>query len=183
MKISRTEFSGVLIIEPSVFGDDRGYFLESWNERAYQEAGLGVRFVQDNLSLSQKNVLRGLHFQNPKPQGKLVTVLRGEVFDVMVDLRIESKTFKTWSGLVLSESNHKQVYIPPGFAHGFLVKSETALFYYKCTEFYDPACESTIRWNDPDLGIEWGIDSPTVSKKDSAAKLLKEIPEEKLFRM
>lgn len=183
MKISRTEFSGVLIIEPSVFGDDRGYFLESWNERAYQEAGLGVRFVQDNLSLSQKNVLRGLHFQNPKPQGKLVTVLRGEVFDVMVDLRIESKTFKTWSGLVLSESNHKQVYIPPGFAHGFLVKSETALFYYKCTEFYDPACESTIRWNDPDLGIGWGIDAPSVSKKDSAAKLLMEIPEEKLFRM
>lgn len=183
MKISRTELSGVLIIEPNVFGDDRGYFLESWNERDYQEAGVGVRFVQDNLSLSQKNVLRGLHFQNPKPQGKLVTVLGGEVFDVMVDLRIGSKTFKKWSGLVLSESNHKQVYVPPGFAHGFLVKSDTALFYYKCTEFYDPACESTIRWNDPDLGIDWGINAPTVSKKDSAAKLLNEIPEEKLFRM
>ena len=175
--------SGVLIIEPSVFGDERGYFLESWNERAYRESGLNVQFVQDNISLSQKNVLRGLHFQNPKPQGKLVTVLRGEVFDVFVDLRIGSKTYGKWSGELLSESNHRQVYIPPGFAHGFLVKSENALFYYKCNEFYDPTCESTIRWNDPDLAIDWGIEAPIVSKKDSAALLLKEIPEEKLFRM
>ena len=138
MKVSQTELTGVLIVEPDVFGDSRGFFMESWNQRRYGEQGVPTEFVQDNLSRSGKGILRGLHFQNPNPQGKLVSVLEGEVFDVAVDLRRESKTFGKWWGTTLSWADKRQLYLPPGFAHGFCVTSESCLFHYKCTGYYDP---------------------------------------------
>lgn len=180
MIIEPTPLSGMVLIKPDVFGDARGYFLESWNRRRYAEAGLDVEFVQDNQSLSRRGILRGLHFQNPHPQGKLVQVLLGEVFDVAVDIRLGSPTFGQWYGTVLSEANHHQLYVPEGFAHGFCVTSETALFAYKCTDFYDPAGEFSIRWDDPELGIEWPIEAPLLSAKDQAGRLLKDIPRESL---
>lgn len=182
MKISRTDLKGILLIEPEAFGDDRGYFMETWNESRYGAQKIPHRFVQDNLSFSKNGVLRGLHFQNPKPQGKLVSVLQGEVFDVVVDLRTDSKTFKKWWGTNLSSENKRQLFIPPGFAHGFLVMSESALFFYKCTEFYDPKTELTLLWNDSEIGIEWPLKNPMVSQKDGKGVRLRDIPGERLFR-
>ncbi len=155
IQVTSTDIEGLYIIEPAVHGDSRGYFMETYNQNDMHEAGLDMVFVQDNQSMSTKGVLRGLHFQKQYPQGKLVRVIRGEVFDVAVDLRKDSKTFGKWFGLILSEENKKQFYISEGFAHGFLVLSETAEFVYKVTDFYHPGDESGLAWNDPDIGIEW----------------------------
>jgi len=168
-KAIQTGIEGLLIIEPTVFGDSRGYFMETWNEKDFEEIGISASFVQDNQSKSVKNVLRGLHFQVKNPQGKIVRVVSGEVFDVAVDIRDNSPTFGKWHGELLSEENKKQFYIPEGFAHGFFVISETAEFVYKCTRFYDPADESGILWNDPHIGIEWPLEpgsEPVMSEKD-----------------
>jgi len=175
MKVLETPLAGALIIEPRVFGDQRGFFLETWSRSRYAEAGIDVDFVQDNLSSSRRGVLRGLHFQNPLAQGKLVYVLAGEVFDVAVDLRRGSPTFGGWHGVVLSGENKRQFWVPPGFAHGFCVTSETALFAYKCTELYAPQNERSIRWDDPDLAIDWPVTAPQVSDKDRVAPLLADI--------
>ena len=155
IKVTKTPIEGLYIIEPTVHGDERGYFVETYNERDMREAGLNMRFVQDNQSMSVKGVLRGLHFQITHPQGKLVRVIRGEVFDVAVDLRKDSPTYGQWFGDILSEENGRQMYIAEGFAHGFLVLSDKAEFCYKVTDFYDPADESGIAWNDPGIGIRW----------------------------
>ncbi|MBK9786370.1 MAG: dTDP-4-dehydrorhamnose 3,5-epimerase [Betaproteobacteria bacterium] len=169
MKVTPTRIPDVLLIEPKVFGDDRGFFFESYNQKAFQEAtGLNVSFVQDNHSKSAKNVLRGLHYQIEQPQGKLVRVTQGEVFDAAVDIRKGSKTYGQWVGLILSAENKKQLWIPPGFAHGFLTLSETAEFLYKTTDYYSPEHERCIIWNDPDIGIKWLLqDLPLVSSKDA----------------
>ena len=181
MKIEQTPLPGVLVVHPDVFGDHRGYFQESWNQRKYAELGLDVDFVQDNLSFSKRGILRGLHFQNPRPQGKLVQALQGEVFDVAVDIRKGSPTFGQWFGMVLSVENHLQMYVPEGFAHGFCVLSETALFAYKCTEFYNPQSEHSLRFDDPDIGIEWPLDEiPSLSAKDKDAKQLNDFPQDLL---
>jgi dTDP-4-dehydrorhamnose 3,5-epimerase len=185
VNVVETKLPGALVIEPDVFGDARGFFMESWNGRRYEEWGIppaGSRFVQDNLSLSAHGVLRGLHFQNPQPQGKLVSVLRGEVFDVAVDIRTGSPTFGLWTGVTLSAENKRQFWVPPGFAHGFVVTGEEALFYYKCTDYYAPEYDGSILWNDPEIGIEWPIEAPTLSGKDRAAPALREMPEEALPR-
>jgi dTDP-4-dehydrorhamnose 3,5-epimerase len=173
MKISHTKLKGCVIIEPHVFGDERGFFLETFQAVRYeQEAGIDLPFFQDNHSRSARGVLRGLHFQKTKPQGKLVRVVRGEVYDVAVDIRKGSATFGEWEGIILSEDNKKQVWVPPGFAHGFIVLSETADFEYKCTDYYDPNDEGCILWNDPDLGIPWPVANPVLSTKDENAKRL-----------
>ena len=153
----KTEIDGATIIEPTLFEDNRGYFMETYNYMDFKDAGLSMEFVQDNQSKSQKGVLRGLHFQKKNPQGKLVRVISGAVFDVAVDIRKESLTYGKWVGVLLSAENKRQFYIPEGFAHGFLVLSETAEFSYKCTRFYDPSDEGGIMWNDPDIGINWPI--------------------------
>lgn len=155
IKVIECPIKGLYIIEPTVFGDERGYFMETYNQKDMEEAGLNLKFVQDNQSMSAKGVLRGLHFQKEHPQGKLVRVIKGKVFDVAVDLRKDSKTFGKWYGVELSDENKKQFYIPEGFAHGFFVLSETAEFCYKCTDFYRPGDEGGLAWNDPDIGIEW----------------------------
>ncbi|ABC29219.1 dTDP-4-dehydrorhamnose 3,5-epimerase [Hahella chejuensis KCTC 2396] len=176
MKVIQTKLSGVVIIEPRVFGDHRGFFMETYQVARYRnEAGIELEFVQDNHSRSGRGVLRGLHFQKTKPQGKLVRVTQGEVFDVAVDLRKGSSTYGQWEGVILSGENHLQFYIPPGFAHGFCVLSETADFQYKCTDYYDPADEGGLIWNDPDIGIVWPIESPNLSQKDLALPTLREI--------
>ena len=173
MKISHSKLKGCVIIEPNVFGDDRGFFLETFQAVRYeQEAGIGLPFVQDNHSRSSRGVLRGLHFQKTKPQGKLVRVVRGEVYDVAVDIREGSATFGEWEGVTLSEDNKKQFWVPPGFAHGFVVLSDTADFEYKCTDYYDPSDEGCILWSDPDLDIPWPITNPVLSTKDESAKRL-----------
>jgi dTDP-4-dehydrorhamnose 3,5-epimerase len=177
MNIVETNLPDVLIIEPRVFGDERGFFMETWNGKRYEEAGLPGRFVQDNLSYSARGVLRGLHFQNPQPQGKLVSVLRGEVFDVAVDIRVGSPTFGEWTGVTLSAENKRQFYVPPDFAHGFHVTGEDTLFFYKCTDYYAPSAEGIVLWNDPEIGIEWPTDAPTLSERDSKAPSLREMPE------
>lgn len=171
MKVTPTAIPEVLVIEPRVFGDERGFFFESFNQKAFQEAtGLDVAFVQDNHSKSAKNVLRGLHYQVVQPQGKLVRVVQGEVFDVAVDIRKGSKTYGQWVGEILSAENKKQFWVPPGFAHGFLTLSDTAEFLYKTTDYYAPEHERYIRWDDPDLAVEWPIfGSPLLSPKDAAA--------------
>lgn len=181
MNVIPTEIPGLLIVEPKVFGDARGFFMETWNRQRYQEAGLDCDFVQDNVSLSRRGILRGLHFQNPKGQGKLVYVLQGEVFDVAVDIRRSSPTFGHWHGLSLSAENNRQFYIPPGFAHGFAVLSETALFAYKCTELYAPQNEMTLAWNDAEVGIKWPLESPRLSEKDARGLRLRDIPADRLF--
>lgn len=175
---TKTSIEGVYVIEPTVFGDDRGYFMETYHAREFKEAGLDLNFVQDNQSKSKKGVLRGLHFQYTQPQGKLVRVIKGEVFDVAVDLRKDSPTYGKWEGILLSEENKKQFYIPEGFAHGFLVLSDEAEFTYKCTEFYNGADEGGIIWDDPEIGIEWPLDGIEVSlsEKDEQWKTLKETP-------
>jgi len=181
MKVIETPLAGLLVIEPKVFGDERGFFLETWSRQRYQETGINVDFVQDNLSFSRRGVLRGLHFQNPQPQGKLVYVLQGEVFDVAVDIRKGSPTFGRWHGVVLSGENKRQFWVPAGFAHGFCVTSETALFAYKCTELYAPQHERSIRWDDPSLAIDWPITEPQVSDKDRLAPLLADIDPASLY--
>lgn len=168
-KFTESPINGVYVIEPTVFGDDRGYFMETYNYNDFKEAGLDMVFVQDNQSMSTKGVLRGLHFQKDYPQGKLVRVIKGEVFDVAVDLREGSETYGEWYGVLLSDENKKQFYIPEGFAHGFLVLSDEAEFCYKCTDFYHPGDEGGLIWNDPGIGIEWpldGIDEIKLSEKD-----------------
>lgn len=180
MHITETTLPGVRLIEPKVFGDKRGFFMETWNAARYADIGLPERFVQDNLSFSRRGVLRGLHFQNPNGQGKLVYVLAGEVFDVAVDIRLGSPTFGQTAMAILSAENKRQFYIPPGFAHGFCVTSETALFAYKCTAFYDSKAEASILWNDPALGIEWPVDSPELSAKDAVAITLADFPRDRL---
>ena len=173
MKITHSKLKGCVIIEPRVFGDERGFFLETFQAVRYeQEAGIDLPFVQDNHSRSARGVLRGLHFQKTKPQGKLVRVVRGEVYDVAVDIRKGSATFGEWEGVILSEDNKKQFWVPPGFAHGFIVLSDTADFEYKCTDYYDPNDEGCILWNDPDLGIPWPVANPVLSTKDENAKRL-----------
>ena len=177
-KFTETKIKGVYIIEPKVFGDNRGYFMETYNKEHFAEAGLTMNFVQDNESSSSKGVLRGLHFQTKHTQGKLVRVTKGEVFDVAVDLRKGSPTYGQWEGVVLSAENKKQFYIPEGFAHGFLVLSDHAIFNYKCTDFYCPEGKGGVLWNDPDIGIEWpldGIDNIILSEKDKVHPTLKDL--------
>lgn len=185
MDVLTTPISGLLIFKPKIYGDARGFFLESYNQQRYRDAGLMETFVQDNLSFSQKGVLRGLHFQKPHTQGKLVSVVQGQVWDVAVDLRQSSPTFGQWYGLFLDSESKHQFYVPAGFAHGFVVTSETALFSYKCTDTYHPECESSLLWSDPDVGIRWpkidGHSLPQLSAKDAQAPRLREIGKERLF--
>ena len=172
MQIVDTALESVKILEPKVFGDERGFFLESWNRAAFEQSGLPGEFVQDNHSRSARGVLRGLHYQLRRPQGKLVRVTSGAVFDVAVDLRRESAEFGRWAGVLLSAENRRQLWVPPGFAHGFLVLSESADFQYKCTEYYAPEHERSLAWNDPALGIDWPlaeIGAPSLSDKDRDA--------------
>lgn len=181
MEAFETDLSGVYVIEPDAFDDHPGDCLETWNARKYEKHGVPSTFVQDNLSRSRPRVLRGLHFQNPHPQGKLVSVLRGEVYDVAVDVRIDSDTFGQWQGWTLSAENGRQLYVPEGFAHGFIVTSTTeVLFHYKCTDFYTPDAEGAIRWDDPDLSIDWPVDEPILSENDRAASMLHELERERL---
>ncbi|MGA2658617.1 MAG: dTDP-4-dehydrorhamnose 3,5-epimerase [Verrucomicrobiota bacterium] len=181
MKTFRCELQGLIIVEPAVFGDARGFFMELWHQGRYREHGLEADFVQDNLSFSRRGALRGLHFQNPNPQAKLLQVLQGEVFDVGVDLRRSSPTFGRWHGLVLSSENKRQFYLPAGFAHGFAVLSEAALICYKCSTFYCPKDELALRWDDPDVGIQWPLDKPMLSEKDAKGLRLRDLPPERLF--
>lgn len=181
MNVINGDLPGTLIIEPKVFGDARGWFLETWNAARYRAAGLSLDFVQDNVSFSRHGILRGLHFQNPNPQGKLVMALQGEVLDVVVDLRRSSPTFKRWQAVRLTGESKRQFYVPPGLAHGFVVLSDEAVFQYKCTALYSPADEQTLRWDDPELGIDWGIGDPILSAKDAGARRLSEIPPDKLY--
>jgi len=175
MNITETKLAGVLIIEPKVFGDSRGFFKETFQAERYREAGIEYTFVQDNYSRSQKGVLRGLHFQIIKPQGKLVSCPKGAVFDVAMDIDPESTTYGQYVGVELTEENHKQLWVPPGYAHGFCVLSETADFQYKCTDYYDPSDEGGVIWNDPDVAIEWPINQPLLSDKDAKLPSLKEL--------
>lgn len=174
MRIFATDLSDVFIIEMKSFSDDRGFIKELWNAPRYLNYGLGVPSVQTNFSRSRRNVVRGLHYQEPHGQGKLVTALAGEVFDVAVDIRQGSPTFGKWTGTILSGDNHRQLWIPPGFAHGFAVLSDSADFLYQCTAPYDPRCEHAIRWDDPAIGIDWQVRDPILAPKDQAAPLLSE---------
>lgn len=177
VEINPNGIEGLAVIEPTVHGDARGYFVETYNENDMKENGLDLVFVQDNQSYSSRGVLRGLHFQKEHPQGKLVRVIQGEVYDVAVDLRKDSKTYGKYYGITLSDSNFKQFYISEGFAHGFVVLSDTALFCYKCTDFYHPDDEGGLMWNDPDIGIDWPIDEKEIklSEKDKKNPMLREI--------
>lgn len=181
MKVTQTNITDVKIIEPNVFGDERGFFLETFQVDRYKElVGIDLPFVQDNHSRSSKGVLRGLHFQKTKPQGKLVRVVKGEVFDVAVDVRKGSPTYGKWEGVTLSEENKRQLWIPPGFAHGFVVLSDIADFEYKCTDFYDPKDEGSLMWNDPDIAIDWPLTdielkALQLSDKDKAATAFKDL--------
>lgn len=181
MRVIETKLDGVLILEPRVFEDERGRFLETWNAERYAEAGILGPFVQDNVSVSKRGVLRGLHFQNPNPQGKLVSVLQGAVYDVAVDLRTDSPTFKEWVGVELSAENGRQMWIPEGFAHGFQALADRSVFSYKCTAPYSPADEHVLRWDDPALGIEWPLDEPVMAQKDAEAPLIADLPSSALF--
>ena len=182
MELIKTPIDGVLLVKPKIFGDTRGYFVETWQKQRYEECGIDLPFVQDNHSKSSKGMLRGLHFQKNHPQGKLVMVSYGEVFDVAVDIRENSPTFGKWYGAILNQENQNQLWIPPGMAHGFVVLSDVAHFHYKCTDYYHPNDEGSIRWNDPDLGIEWPIDfEPLLSDKDSKAPWFKDFRKE-LFK-
>jgi len=173
-------FPEVFIIEPDLFTDNRGYFMETYHQEKFAAAGIDITFAQDNQSSSTKGILRGLHYQIKKPQGKLVRVLYGEVFDVCVDIRRSSPNFGKWFGIILSEDNKKSLSIPPNFAHGFCVLTDKAEFFYKCTDFYNPDYERAIRWNDPDLSIKWPIKDPILSAKDASCPFLKdaELPHE-----
>ena len=173
MKVTQTTLPDVLIIEPKVFGDARGFFVELYHGRRYREAGVPVDFVQDNMSLSRRGTLRGLHYQHPNDQAKLVQVLQGEVFDVAVDIRKGSPAFGKWYGAYLSEENKRQLFIPAGFAHGFCVTSDSALLMYKCSDYYNAAADGAVAWNDPDIGIEWPVTEPLLSTKGAAAPRLR----------
>lgn len=176
MQVENTKLDGVLLVTPTVFGDDRGFFMETYNQAKAAELGLPDRFVQDNHSKSAKGVLRGLHYQYPQWQGKLVRVVQGEIFDVAVDIRAGSKTFGEWVGYYLNAANKQQLYVPEGFAHGFVVTSETAEVVYKCTALYAPEQEGSLLWNDPAMGIEWPVDEPLLSAKDRVGTLLADLP-------
>lgn len=179
MKVQPTALADALLIEPLVRPDERGFFLESWHEARYREAGIALQFVQDNHSRSVQGVLRGLHYQIAQPQGKLVRVVVGEVYDVAVDLRRSSTTFGRWVGVVLSERNHRQLWVPPGFAHGFYTLSATADLLYKCTDYYAPQHDRTLRWDDPEVGIAWPLVEsrpPVLSPKDAAGLSLEAAP-------
>jgi dTDP-4-dehydrorhamnose 3,5-epimerase len=175
-----TRLPGVVLISTPVYHDDRGHFTEIWHQPRYTAAGVPAHFVQDNMSFSRKGVLRGLHFQNPQPQGKLVCPLQGSIYDVIVDIRQGSPTFKHWEGFILEADQGHQLYVPEGFAHGFAVLSETALVLYKCTALYRPDADGGLLWNDPDLAINWPVTQPLLSGKDRAAPRLAEIPPERL---
>lgn len=177
MNVEETTLPGVLLIHPAVFGDERGFFSETYHLARYQEAGVPDPFVQDNHSQSSHGVLRGLHYQIEHPQGKLISVLTGEIFDVAVDIRRGSPTFGSWTGATLSADNHRQLYVPPGFAHGFCVTSDRADVMYKCTDIYFPAGDRGVLWSDPRLGIDWPVASPDLSEKDQRLPLLQDIPE------
>lgn len=180
MKVIETRLPGCVVIEPAVFGDERGFFFEGWNAARFGQLGLPDRFVQSNVSSSSKGVLRGLHYQWPRPQGKLVSVLEGEVYDVAVDIRRGSPTFGQWEAVVLSAQNKRQFWIPEGFAHGFAVLSDTALFHYLCTDVYVKEADAGVRWNDADIAVDWPVGAPTLSPKDEHAPFLKDIAEERL---
>lgn len=180
MKRTETRLTGPLIIEPDVFEDHRGFFCETYHQKRYASFGIKSNFVQDNVSYSTKHTLRGLHFQLKHPQAKLVQVLQGEVFDVAVDIRVGSPQFGQWVGVTLSASNKRQFFVPEGFAHGFCVVSDHALFHYKCSDFYEPDDDHGVLWCDSDLGINWPVKDPVVSKKDTVLGLLKSIPEASL---
>jgi dTDP-4-dehydrorhamnose 3,5-epimerase len=181
MQITQTRLPGVLVLEPRRFHDPRGSFAETWRRERYEEAGLPGRFEQDNVSISARGVVRGLHFQNPAPQGKLVTALSGAIFDVAVDLRRDSPTFGAWVGVELSGDDLRQLWIPEGFAHGFQALTDGTIVSYKCTAPYVPEAESSIRWDDPRIGIEWPLADSILSPKDAAAPLLADIPPIRLF--
>jgi len=174
MEILDLPLVGLQLIRPRVFPDARGYFLETHQQKKFANLGFSERFVQDNLSYSTQGVLRGLHYQYPTWQGKLVFVIQGEIFDVVVDIRRDSPTFGKWYGLVLNDRTHEQLYVPPGFAHGFCVLSDTARVMYKCTDYYAPGEEYTLLWNDPEIGIDWPVKQPNLSDKDAQGKLLKD---------
>ena len=176
MKIEQTKLDGVLLVTPQVFEDDRGFFMETFNQQKAKDAGMPSEFVQDNHSKSSKGVLRGLHFQSPQWQGKLVRVVQGEIFDVAVDIRDGSSTYGQWVGVYLNEKNKQQLYVPEGFAHGFVVTSDTAEVIYKCTSLYAPQQEGSVLWNDPDIGIDWPVESPLLSDKDRDAVRLNDLP-------
>lgn len=180
MKVVETSLPGCVVIEPAVFGDDRGFFFETWNADRYGQLGLPDKFVQSNVSSSARGVLRGLHYQWPNPQGKLVSVLEGEVYDVAVDIRRGSPTFGRWDAVILSAENKRQFWIPEGFAHGFAVLSERAIFSYLCTAQYDKSADANVRWNDADIAIDWPIDAPLLSDKDAIAPLLKDVGPDRL---
>ena len=180
MKVLETGLDGVVIVEPRVHGDDRGYFQESWKASSYGEHGLPATFSQANVSRSAQGVLRGLHYQYRQPQGKLVSVLEGRIFDVAVDIRPGSPSFGQWAGVELSADNHRQLFIPAGFAHGFIVLSTFALFHYNCTTEYAPEYDAAIAWNDPDIGIKWPCEPTSVSAKDRIAPFLRDVPAERL---
>jgi len=172
MKVEETKLEGVLLVTPDVFGDDRGFFMETYNREKAIQRGLPGEFVQDNHSKSSKGVLRGLHYQRPQWQGKLVRAIEGQIYDVAVDIRQGSSTYGEWVGVFLDTDNKQQLYVPEGFAHGFVVTSDTAQVVYKCTSLYEPSQEGSILWNDPDIGIEWPIDQPLLSAKDENAQRL-----------
>lgn len=180
MKVVKTKLPGCVVVEPAVFGDERGFFFETWNAERFGEHGLPTKFVQSNVSSSSRGVLRGLHYQWPNPQGKFVSVLEGEVYDVAVDIRRGSPTFGQWEAVILSAENKRQFWIPEGFAHGFAVVSERALFSYLCTAGYDKAADAGVRWNDPAIGIDWPVAAPLLSAKDEAAPLLADVAPERL---
>jgi dTDP-4-dehydrorhamnose 3,5-epimerase len=180
MKVVETSLPGCVVIEPAVFGDERGFFFETWNAARFGEHGLPTKFVQSNISSSSRGVLRGLHYQWPNPQGKLVSVLEGEVYDVAVDIRRGSPTFGQYEAVILSAENKRQFWIPEGFAHGFAVVSERAVFSYLCTAVYDKVADAGVRWDDPAIGVDWPISAPQLSAKDEAAPLLADIAPERL---
>ena len=180
MKVIETDLPGCLLFEPRVFGDERGYFYEAFNHDKLAPLGLAPKFVQGNVSRSERGVLRGLHYQWPNPQGKFVSVLEGEVWDVAVDIRRGSPTFGRWAAAVISAENKRQFWIPEGFAHGFVVLSEQATFHYLCTATYDPQADAAVRWDDADLAIDWPVSNPSLSGKDAAAPFLADIPADRL---
>lgn len=178
MDVQETSLPGVLLITPKVFGDPRGFFQETFSQSRYERYGINKPFVQDNHSRSERDVLRGLHYQLHNPQGKLVTVIRGAVYDVAVDIRVGSPTYKQWYGIELNDTNHHQLYVPPGFAHGFVVLSDIVDFIYKCTDYYDPKDEKGVIWNDPEIGVEWPVETPRLSQKDQVNPVLTELAQQ-----
>jgi len=180
LNVLSTGLPGVLLIEPRVYGDERGFFVETYRRERYAAAGIGIEFVQDNLSSSRVGVLRGLHFQHPKGQAKLIQVIQGEIYDVVVDVRSGSPTIGRWYGVALSSANKRQLFVPAGFAHGFCTTSDSAIVSYKASEVYAPDCETAVQWDDPDLGISWPIENPTVSDRDLLAVRLRDVPADRL---